>query len=204
MVCDFEAEISLLKTAFVIFTASFPDNLKTAIALKPPPVAGAQIVSSCNKLFMLQKYLKSFVNSHNVLILQTKLKNKSMSVLVNKYSRIIVQGFTGTEGTFHARQMIEYGTNVVGGITPGKGGQVNLDRPVFNTVTEAVEKSGANTSMIFVPKPVLILPSMLDHRYLMSLPILLCKASMVFKVSRQLNTRSGPRIAFGEIRFSST
>ncbi len=74
-----------------------------------------------------------------------------MSVLVNKNSNIIVQGFTGGEGTFHASQMIDYGTNVVGGVTPGKGGQIHLDKPVFNTVQDAVDKVQADTSIIFVP-----------------------------------------------------
>jgi len=74
-----------------------------------------------------------------------------MSILVNRDSRIIVQGFTGNEGSFHASQMIEYGTQVVGGVTPGKGGQTHMDRPVFNTVQQAVDEAGANVSVIFVP-----------------------------------------------------
>lgn len=79
------------------------------------------------------------------------IKQVTMSVLVNKDSRIVVQGFTGSEGTFHSGQMIEYGTNVVGGVTPGKGGSEHLGRPVFNTLQEAVDKTGADVSIIFVP-----------------------------------------------------
>ena len=76
-----------------------------------------------------------------------------MSVLVNRNSRVVVQGFTGNEGTFHAGQMIAYGTQVVAGVTPGKGGQIHLDRPVFNTVSESVQAEGADTAIIFVPPP---------------------------------------------------
>ena len=76
-----------------------------------------------------------------------------MSVLVDKFSKVIIQGFTGNEGTFHSEQMIEYGTNIVGGVTPGKGGTIHLGKPVFNTVVEAVNTVEANTSLIFVPPP---------------------------------------------------
>ena len=76
-----------------------------------------------------------------------------MSILVNKNSKVLVQGFTGSEGTFHTGQMIDYGTNIVGGVTPGKGGQTHLDRPIFNTVADAIHVTGADVSIIFVPPP---------------------------------------------------
>ena len=90
----------------------------------------------------------------NILFLYSS-KNITMSVLVNKNSRVIVQGFTGSEGSFHAGQMIEYGTNMVGGVTPGKGGSEHLGRPVFNSVKEAVDKTGADVSIIFVPYSII-------------------------------------------------
>lgn len=90
------------------------------------------------------------IKSH-YLLLSSNFKITNMGVLVNKNSKVIVQGFTGSEGTFHAGQMIEFGTNVVGGVTPGKGGASHLDKPVFNTVKEAVSNTGADVSIIFVP-----------------------------------------------------
>ena len=98
--------------------------------------------------FLILDWFGQKVYSPNFVLLKSQT---FMSVLVNKNSRVIVQGFTGSEGSFHAGQMIEYGTNVVGGVTPAKGGTEHLGRPVFNTVKDAVEKTGADVSIIFVP-----------------------------------------------------
>lgn len=95
--------------------------------------------------------LHGFLPIKKVNLQRKQPKDKQMSVLVNKDSKVIVQGFTGSEGTFHAEQMIAYGTQVVGGVTPGKGGTEHLGKPVFNTVADAVNKTGANVSIIFVP-----------------------------------------------------
>jgi succinyl-CoA synthetase alpha subunit len=100
------------------------------------------------------KINKDLTLNQNSLITFARIKKviyNNMSVLVNKKSKVIVQGFTGSEGTFHAGQMLEYGTDVVGGVTPGKGGSIHLEKPVFNTVKEAVDKTAADVSIIFVP-----------------------------------------------------
>ena len=100
-----------------------------------------------------------------------------MSILVNKNSKVIVQGFTGSEGTFHAGQMIEYGTQVVGGVTPGKGGTTHLDKPVFNTVKDAVNGTGADVSIIFVP------PSFAADAVILLIAAPFCFAVILFKIS---------------------
>jgi len=100
---------------------------------------------------MVIKFIQITDNNNFILFLTPQDQTEKMSILVNTGSRVIVQGFTGSEGTFHAQQMIDYGTLVVGGITPGKGGQIHLDRPVFNSVLDSVKETDANTSVIFVP-----------------------------------------------------
>lgn len=143
-----------------------PESRSKAIAPFPGGVAIAQIVSVEIIIKLFNKTIKvqnrqNFANfavkiktSQGITLIQRdKFNEIVMSILVNNKSRVIVQGFTGNEGTFHTSQMIGYGTNIVGGVTPGKGRQKHLDRPVFNTVEQAVKETAADVSVIFVPPP---------------------------------------------------